>query len=269
MAKPTIRVCLLHWNAAELQQKVAALRAAGFAATGVARGDQLSQLVTDPLPDVYVIDLSRLPSHGRETADYLMQKKTTRAIPLLFAGGAAEKVKILHARFPTALFTSWDGIPDAIRLVTSRGRRPSPAVATSRVVAAGAGYSGTPLPKKLGIAEGSIVALFNAPEGFVKLLSPLPEDVVIRHSPRRPADVAVLFARNRNALDGALQRLAAALKTGQSLWVAWPKKASGLVTDLTEGNVRELALKNGVVDNKVCAIDTTWSGLRFQRRRAK
>jgi hypothetical protein len=130
-----------------------------------------------------------------------------------------------------------------------------------------AGYSGTPLPKKLGIREGSRVALVGAPEGFESQLIPLPPDVSFQRV-AGPLDVIVFFARDRLDLEKQFGKLVATLAADGGLWVAWPKKASGVVTDLGEALIRESGLASGLVDNKVCAIDEVWSGLRFVVPRA-
>jgi hypothetical protein len=130
-----------------------------------------------------------------------------------------------------------------------------------------AGYSGTPLPQKLGIKPEGRVNLLSAPDGFEALLAPLPDGVAVRRHSRAVADVIVLFASARADLArrfGGAERI---LGDGGRLWVAWPKKTSGVATDLTEDRVREVGLDAGLVDNKVCAIDAVWSGLQFQRRR--
>jgi hypothetical protein len=126
-----------------------------------------------------------------------------------------------------------------------------------------AGYSGTPLVKKLGIKEGSTLALIRAPDGFDATLGELPDGVRVRRSVRGPLDVIVAFFDRRAELEGRLPALRAAMDPAAGLWIAWPKKASGVSTDITEGTVRELGLAARLVDNKVCAIDETWSGLRL------
>ena len=119
-----------------------------------------------------------------------------------------------------------------------------------------AGYSGTPLPQKLGIKDGSRVRLQGAPEGFARSLGVQPRS-------RGEADVIVLFSRSAARLRSEFARLTKSLHPAGGLWIAWPKKSSGVATDLTENEVRNLGLALGLVDNKVCAIDETWSGLRF------
>jgi hypothetical protein len=132
--------------------------------------------------------------------------------------------------------------------------------------AAGAtGYSGTPLAKKLGIKAGHELAVLGAPDGFA--IDDLPDGVAVRHQARGPLDVIVSFHTRRADLAKRTPTLLKALPPDGSLWVAWPKKASGMPTDITEDVVREVLLPTGMVDNKVCAIDATWSGLRLVLRK--
>jgi len=131
-----------------------------------------------------------------------------------------------------------------------------------------AGYSGTPLPKKLGIKPGSVVALLGAPRGFAKrTLGPLPEGVRLRSDTRAAFHVGVLFARSRAELARRFPAALQAMGEPCALWLAWPKQASGVATDLDGNRVRELGLQAGLVDYKVAAIDATWSGLCFARRK--
>jgi len=132
-----------------------------------------------------------------------------------------------------------------------------------------AGYSATPLPKKLGIHEGSMVALVGAPDGFAATLGALPVGARLKAglAGRLPLDVVVLFVARRADLEAALPKVRARMRPAAGFWVAWPKKASRVATDITENVVREVALPTGLVDNKVCAIDQIWSGLRLVIRR--
>ena len=126
-----------------------------------------------------------------------------------------------------------------------------------------AGYSGTPLPRKLGIKPAQRVAFPGAPNGFERLLGELPGGVEVRSRARGELDVIVFFTRRRAELERRFDALRRALDPAGGLWIAWPKRSSSLATDLTEDVVREVALARGLVDNKVCAIDETWSGLRL------
>ena len=129
-----------------------------------------------------------------------------------------------------------------------------------------AGYSGTPLSTKLGIKPGSRVALVRAPEGFEKTLNPLPEGVRLRTQVRSTQDVVLFFATRRAELDRRFDSFARAIAPTGGLWIAWPKQSACVATDLREATVRELGLAHGLVDNKVCAVDEVWSGLRFVYR---
>ena len=132
-------------------------------------------------------------------------------------------------------------------------------------MAATAGYSGTPLAKKLGIKAEHSIAVLGAPDGFE--IPDLPPGVEIRRQARGPLDVVVSFHTRRADLAKRFPALMKAVVPAGGLWVAWPKKSSGLATDITEDTVREVGLPTGMVDNKVCAIDQTWSGLRLVLRK--
>jgi hypothetical protein len=126
-----------------------------------------------------------------------------------------------------------------------------------------AGYSGTPLAKKLGIKEDSRVAAIDAPEDFARLV----KGVELKTQLRGTFDVILFFTTQRAKLERRLDVLSRAMEPDAGLWIAWPKKASKVPTDMTEDVVREVALPTGLVDNKVCAIDDVWSGLRLVTRK--
>jgi hypothetical protein len=132
-----------------------------------------------------------------------------------------------------------------------------------------AGYSGTPLPRKLGLRDGHRVALLDAPDAVVDLIEPRPAALRIRRDLRGRVDIVLHFVTERRALERRIGATSRAVFPDGGLWVAWPKRSSGVATDVTEDVVREVALPLGLVDNKVCAIDTTWSGLRLVWRRAR
>ena len=134
------------------------------------------------------------------------------------------------------------------------------------VVTATAGYSGKPVPAKLGIKEGHRVLVTGAPEGFA--LDPLPGGVTLhaRAAGREPYDLVLAFCPDRSALKKRFAPLAGRITTAGALWIAWPKRASGVATDLDENVVRDVGLAAGLVDVKVIAVDATWSGLKFVRR---
>lgn len=129
-----------------------------------------------------------------------------------------------------------------------------------------AGYSGTPLVKKLGIKAGMAVCAVNTPEGYQDLLAPLPADLQWREPPEYPLDFVHFFSTDRQEFEAQFPLLKAALADTGMLWISWPKKASKVPTDLDENIIREVGLANGLVDVKVAAIDATWSGLKFVYR---
>jgi Protein of unknown function (DUF3052) len=130
-----------------------------------------------------------------------------------------------------------------------------------------AGYSGTPLAKKLGIKPGTRLLAVNAPADYAALLDPLPENVAFLPAGADELDVVHLFTKTRSELIKLIDRYMTKIKQEGAIWVSWPKKASGISTEVTEDTVRELALPLGLVDIKVCAVDETWSGLKLVIRK--
>lgn len=126
-----------------------------------------------------------------------------------------------------------------------------------------AGYSGTPLVRKLGIKSGFNIAFVNPPADFVPGLELPSETTVSSAASRQPLDFVLLFVKSKQELAAKFSPTAAKLKPDGMLWVSWPKKASGVKTDLTDNVVREFGLSEGLVDVKVCAVDEVWSGLKF------
>ncbi len=259
-----VRILLLHWNDAEAVERVERLRRAGFQAEYFAtvNSDGGFRLIRENPPDAVVIDLTRLPSHGRAVAISMRGNRITRQVALVFIEGDPEKTAQVRSLLPDAQFTPWSRIGAAVRRAL-KAKPESPVVPATL-----AGYSGTPLPKKLRILEASVVALLHAPDGFAARLEPLPPDVHVQNRPDGAA-VILAFQKSAAALARELPLLAREIKTGRTLWLIWPKKASGIVTDLSEDVVREMGLATGLVDYKVCAVDETWSGLAFAARRAK
>jgi CheY-like chemotaxis protein len=256
------RVTLIHWNAAEAQERAGRLRSPGYQAeTLTPQGAPALRALRENPPDAVVIDLSRLPSQGCAVATALRRQKATRLVPIVFVGGDPEKVARVRGLLPDAVYTDWSGIRDALRQAI---RNPPTDPAVPDVMA---GYTGRPLPKKLGIRSGSTVALLGAPPGFEQKLAPLPENVRLQKQARGPASLILLFAKSRADLDRRFHTALRALAEGAGLWIIWPKQASRVPTDLTQNSVRALGLASGLIDYKICSIDDTWSGLLFTRRR--
>jgi hypothetical protein len=254
------KVLVVHWRPEEVRGQIERLRSVHEVRVESRQDGDWHRALRDDPAHVIVIDLSRLPSHGREIATYLRTQKATRDLPLVFVGGEESKVAEAKTIFPDARFCAWRTLRGTITRALDRPAR--------QVVPGNfAGYSGTPLPQKLGVKEGSTLALLGAPEGFAGTMGPLPERVRIVTSARGKVDVAVLFAESLDDLRRRWPAAARAAGERGRLWVAWPKKASGVRTDLSEPVVREHGLGQGLVDFKVCAIDGTWSGLAFTTRK--
>ncbi|MGH9314704.1 MAG: hypothetical protein ACRD1S_16090 [Vicinamibacterales bacterium] len=255
-----LRVTLIHWNAEEGRKRAERLRKTGFTVGFEPTTRVLLKRIAEQPPDAFVIDLSRLASHGREVATWLRERKGTRHVPLVFVDGEKEKVAKVRGALPDAVFTSWARVVGAVKRAIARPLA-RPIVPSQR-----AGYSGTPLPQKLGIKPASTAGLVGAPDDFQKTLGALPAGAKLVRAPKDPVDLIVWFTTTRQGLAGNLGRIAKLAGAG-GLWIAWPKKASGVPSDLTEDVLREVILPTGLVDVKVCAIDQTWSGLKFTRRK--
>src|SRR5574341_1899010 len=182
------RVRLIHWKAEEAIERIAKLRAAGYEVDyGETTPDALRGCLNNP-PAVFVIDLSRNPSQGRDVAMALRIHKTTRHTPLVFVEGEPEKVERIKTHLPDAVYTTWGRIRGSLKQAIAKPPA-SPVVPASNL----AGYSGTPLPKKLGIKPNSVVALIGAPKGFEQTLGELPEGVKFKKQANGQCDLIIWF----------------------------------------------------------------------------
>jgi hypothetical protein len=256
-----MRVHLVHWDPVEAREYTAALTAAGHAVTYLpdVTGTPLMRALRAGDAEAFLIDLSRRPSHGREIGMALRSSPATRHRPIVFAGGEPHAVERLKTLLPDAAFTTWGRVTTALpKALKQQPRAP--------VVPPDALYAGRTLGQKLGLATGEVVAVVNAPAGFARLLAPLPAGVRLTASPSARAHRFLWFMKSARELDVAIGTLGALAKS-QVIWLAWPKTASGVKTDLTGNVVREAALDAGFVDFKICSVDPTWSGLAVKRRR--
>ena len=256
------RVRLFCFHTAGGRRGAARLREAGYTVQLAPVGMASLRAMRAKPPDAVVIDLARQPSIGRDMAIAVRQYKATRRVPLVFVGGEPEKTAAIRRTLPDAVFTAWPRVRSALR--SAIAARPADPVVPGSMLA---GYSGTPLPKKLGIKPGSLVALVNAPDGFERTLGALPDGAQLRRDARGRRDLTVWFVRSSRSLRGRLPRMVPLSERG-GLWIAWPKKASGMSTDLSQAEVREKGLAAGMVDFKICAVDGTWTGLRFSWRKS-
>lgn len=256
-----MRVDLVCWDAEEGRTRAAALAAAGHVPAflpGVT-GTPLMRALRASAAEAIVVDLARRPSHGREVAMALRSSKATRLRPMLFVGGTPETVARMKALLPDATYTTWGRLSSALpRAVTAAPAAP--------VVPKDALFAGRTLVQKLGIVAGERVAVGGAPPGLAALLGPLPADATLTADVSTKAARVLWFVRSQRELAHAVGVLRRLLTT-QVAWLAWPKQASGVATDLNGNLVRDAGLAAGLVDFKVCSVDATWSGLAFKKKR--
>jgi hypothetical protein len=253
------RVRLIHWNGPEGRERRLRLASLGHDVDfDDVEGPGLSRVLRNPIPDAYLIDLTRMPSHGREVGMWLRSTKSTRHVPILFVDGDPEKVAKIKQLLPDAIYTTWPRLKSAIPRAVARPAA-DPIVPPSHI------YTGRALVDKLGIKAGMRVCAVGAPKSWTEMLDPLPEGVKFTAKISPDCDLFIAFVRDRHELASHLVGLARETKR-QTLWIAWPKKTSGVKTDLDGNRVRVTGLQSGWVDFKVCSIDATWSGLAFKRR---
>lgn len=252
------RVLVIHQDEGGAAELLASLKAAGFFPErfGNEAPAALRALRQSP-PDAVVIDLSRLPSHGRAVAVALRQQKATRLVPIVFSGGTAEKVAATRALLPDAAYCAPGDLLAALE--TALASPPSGVVVPDTMQ----GYSGTPLAKKLGIKAGVKTLLLGAPADFV--IPDLPDGSDVQRDQGVEASCILIFIRTTADMERRFREADQLLRKGGRIWFVWPKKSAG-GGSLTQQEIREFGLGEGYVDFKVCAVDATWSGLCFVRR---
>jgi len=256
---------LIHWDKAEAEARAEQLHGEGFEVNAETfDGPPALRSLRENPPVAVVIDLSRSPSMGRDVGVALRFYKNTRHIPLVFVEGDPEKVAWIKELLPDAVYTTWGRIRGSLK--TAMTNPPPEPVAMRSLLE---GYSGTPLPKKLGIKANTVITLINAPQGFEETLGQLPEGVTIRKQGQDPSDLVVWFIGSRRDLENRIETITTLMADKGGMWIAWPKKASGVVSDLSQKDVREIGFSKGLVDYKVCSMDATWSGLLFSRRKSR
>jgi CheY-like chemotaxis protein len=255
---------LIHWNSEESKERAQRLVGLDYKVIHeIPSGPDLLRDLRDNPPAAVIIDLSRLPSQGRDIALAIRHQKTTRNVPIVFVEGDTEKVKHIQEHLPDAVYTTWSSISKQLKQAINHPPK-EPVIPRSRL----AGYSGAPLVKKLGIKSNSTVVLLNAPKDFEKSLGKLPVGVKLSRKISDPRDITIWFVKLTKDLDGYIKEIAKKVEKG-SLWIVWPKKTSDVLSDLTQNHVRKIGLASGLVDYKICSIDETWSGLLFSRRKSK
>lgn len=255
------RVRLLHWNAKEAVTYIELLRAA---AHNVEYDPEfrpsLMRLWRELPPDAFVIDLSRLPSQGREIAVALRQSPVLRHVPIVFCEGAEEKVSRIQAELPDAVYCREGALRAALkRAIANPPREPAkPTAMMDR-------YASKTAAKKLGIKESSTVALIDPPPDYARVLGKMPAHVQLLED-STSAPVTLCFVREVHSLRRTISELRALAATTK-LWILWPKKASRAGGTLTESLVREHAIQIGLVDYKICSVNEVWSAMLFALRK--
>lgn len=256
-----LRVRLIHWKSEEADQRIERIEKAGFIAEFEKCDTPTWKTIRANPPDAIVIDLGRLPSHGREVAIMFRDSKKTRHIPLVFVDGEPEKVKKVQSTLPDAIYTTWPRIKSAI--VKAVSAPPADPVVPANQMNRSAD---TPLTKKLDISENAVVVLVNPPPTFEKTLGKLPAGAKLKKSNRGKRDLTIWFVSEAGEFLASLESIAESIGNNP-LWIAYPKKSSKIQSDVTQTLIRETPLTIGLVDYKVCAIDQDWTGLKFAWRR--
>jgi hypothetical protein len=257
------QIRLVSWNPDAAREHARALKNAGFTVDASAmRTSGLIGQFRDHPPAVILIDLDRLPSHGRAVAVVLRSGKSTRHIPIVFAGGLDEKIKTVREQVLGAIFTDWPGAPAALKNALKKRVVPVPGKSYMQH------YAGSSLVKKLGFKPNMRTALLGAPEGFEDQLGDLPEGVEFETKVCPQTKMAIWFVRSLRELATETEYLSARLPWGASLWIVYPKQTSRLKVDFTQNDVRGVGLAAGLVDYKICAVDSDWTGLKFARKKS-
>jgi hypothetical protein len=258
------RLRLFHWKAAEAAPLVDYLRSLGYEVDYREKWTpEIGRAIKASPPAAILIDLSRLPSHGREIATYLRGNKITRVIPIVFLDGAADKVEAVRKTLPDAVYTVTGRLRTALRQAIAR--KPENPVVPAQMMDR---YAARTAAQKLGIAANSSVALFDAPRNYAQVIGGLPPDVTLEEEPGRACAVTLWFVRHAQTYQSALPRMRGKA-AGTKFWILWPKlkKTSALNNDtISENIVREFAIDAGLVDYKICSVDATWSALCFAQK---
>jgi hypothetical protein len=258
---------LICWNEADAASRAGILRRAGYRviAEPPENPGGMVRYFRELSPDAVVIDLDRLPSHGRELGMSLRASKSTSHLRLLFAGGIPAKIEMVRAAIPDAVFAAWDGsITAAIERAMAQ---PEPPLLPSRELPKQTGAGS--LERKLDIKPQThfAIAYTNRSDPWLdELLSSVPEGAVHQRRIDVNTTLALFPVATRHNLMRVFEQARSSLPPKASLWIVHPKQTSPLAADFNQDDVREAGLAHGFVDYKVCAVDKDWSALKFARR---
>lgn len=256
------QIHLIHWNPAEAEVKAASLRILGYEVnTRTPDGPQFFRQLRSAPPAAMLIDLTRLPSQGRDLGVNLRAFSSTRQVTLIFIGGEPGKTARIQRILPDAVYTTWEELP-AVLAEALAHPLPEPQPVDSVFAA----YAHAPLSQKLGLQPGMRLLALNAPEGLPALVGDLPAGAEWNSDPAAPCGLVLWFVRSPAELESNLPGLAERCAGGARLWIFWPKQKAA-VTGLTQSLVRQHGLAARLVDYKICSLDAYWSGLLFTSRK--
>jgi hypothetical protein len=208
--------------------------------------------------DAVIINLNRRPSYGREVATALRGAKSTRYIPIVFVEGAPEKVAPIRQLLPDAVYTTWAKLPTALKKL----KRVTDPVVPKQMMDR---YKGRTTAQKLGVKENSTITVIEPPRDYAKVLGDLPANVEIKEDPETLSQVTVCFAHDPDMLAEILE-LGRRIAGKTKFWICWQK---GKKTGFNDIPIRSSAVALGLVDYKVCSLDSTWSGMVFALKKAR
>jgi DNA-binding NarL/FixJ family response regulator len=251
------RVRLVHWKASDAAPLLAALRAAGHLVDYEEKLDSGGfRTIRASPPDAFLIDLSRLPSHGREVATFVRGQKATRHIPIVFVGGAPEKVAAIRAVLPDAVYSAPERLRSALRAALAN--QPANPVIPAQAMAR---YTSRNAAQKLGIGEGTTAALIDPPRNYATVIGELPAGASLEEAPAAASPITLWFIHDSASCGESLPRMRA-IAARTKLWILW-RRGSGV----TQPFLRESASEVGLVDYKICSVDAAWSAMLFARRK--
>jgi hypothetical protein len=251
------RVRLFHWREEEAKPLIAELRKAGFTVDyDSLPGSGSFRSMAERDTAAAVIDLTRLPSHGRAVAAELRARKTLRHIPIVFVDGAPEKVAAIRKELPDAIYTTRANLPAAIR----SARAPADPVQPARMM----DRRDRTTAQKMGIRENARVAVIDAPPGYAKVLGPMPAGVSLEEDPVETLPLTIWFVSRPEAYQAGLPGMRARMARTR-LWVVYPKAGAKKTAEggVNQFFIRQQALALGMVDYKICSVNESWTGMLF------
>jgi hypothetical protein len=254
-----VRVRLVHWSAKEAEPLVESLKAAGNTVefTSTMGSGILKHLRAAP-PDAVVIDLTRQPSHGREIAVAIRTGKTIKHLPILFVDGDPEKVDAIRRVLPDSIYTTHARLVAALK----RARRSENPVRPTPMMER---FGNRTAAQKLGIGKNARVAVIDPPADYERAIGQLPEGASLEENPREVLPVTLWFTHDPASFHARLPRMRV-LAAHSRLWILWRKNK---VDELDGGLIRRAAIDVGLVDYKICSVDTVWSGMVFAVKKAR